>query len=218
MRCTWCRWRAWRRAGGILHPHPRRPGAGGYAGGERHAGAAVCGFACPCATAGATGGKWGFPTINQVYPGGLLVPREGVYVSLRDAGGWHRAPGRHRPWQPPHGERRRGETSPARHSCPAFRAMYTARRRALCCAAIYGLRGNLTVWTACGRWCSRRPQQRWKAGRAHEGPTGPARKWGAGDLCTSGAPCAFWPWRARCGLFSAIRPSPRRCPAHKAGA
>ena len=27
------------------------------------------------------GQKWGFPTINQVYPGGLLVPREGVYVS-----------------------------------------------------------------------------------------------------------------------------------------
>ena len=27
------------------------------------------------------GQKWGFPTINQVYPGGLLVPREGVYAS-----------------------------------------------------------------------------------------------------------------------------------------
>ena len=27
------------------------------------------------------GRQWGFPTINQVYPGGLLVPREGVYIS-----------------------------------------------------------------------------------------------------------------------------------------
>ena len=27
------------------------------------------------------GHQWGFPTINQVYPDGLLVPRQGVYVS-----------------------------------------------------------------------------------------------------------------------------------------
>lgn len=27
------------------------------------------------------GRQWGFPTINQIYPDGLLVPRQGVYVS-----------------------------------------------------------------------------------------------------------------------------------------
>ena len=27
------------------------------------------------------GGKLGFPTINQIYPAGMLMPKEGVYIS-----------------------------------------------------------------------------------------------------------------------------------------
>ena len=67
-------------AGGSLHPHPRRIGAGGYAGGKRHAGAAVCGFAS-CAP---WQGKWAAMGLSHHQPGYPRRPSgaaRGVYIS-----------------------------------------------------------------------------------------------------------------------------------------